>query len=215
MIPLNYYIDGQNLSDVWYKGLNLILKDGSVVLDRERGTSVYEILNLSAYIRNVGEIYPDEIRPKLLHNYKNSLLNSENSDFIYTYGERLNNWNNKCDQIESIIKRIDKSRNTRRAVAVTWIPSIDGEGSEVPCMLSVDFKLRRKLYLTAYFRSNDFYGAFPYNVVSLSVLQDYVADKLNVNSAGVTLFSSSSHIYAFDKDIVIDILWKHRYSIGK
>jgi thymidylate synthase len=215
MAPLNCYIDGQNLNEVWYKGLNLILKNGSVVLDRERNTTVYEVLNLSAYIRNVGVTYPEEIRSKLLHNYKNSLLKKENNGFIYTYGERLNNWDNKYDQIESIIKRIDKSRNTRRAVAATWIPSIDGERNEVPCMLSIDFKLRKKLYLTAYFRSNDFYGAFPYNIISLSVLQDYVANKLNVDSDGITLFSSSSHIYEFDKDAVIDILKKHRYLIGK
>lgn len=216
MIPLNFYLEGRNLSDVWYRGLKLIMEKGFSYHSRERGTFVYEVLNLVSYVRYVGEMYPEEARPKLLHEYKDSLLNDEKKGFVYTYGDRLNNWDNRgINQIESVVERLENTRDTRRAVAVTWIPDVDGKRSEVPCMIAVDFKLREKLYLTAYFRSNDFYGAFVYNVVALSNLQNYVADKLSVDSAGVTLFSTSSHIYAFDKDAVVDILKKHRYSIGK
>ena len=165
---------------------------------------------------------------RILKKYEKSLLTGENKEFVYTYGERLYNWNiyewiddipekikkhwQGYNQIESIIGRIKKSRNTRRATATTWIPDQDGRNNDVPCLVSVDFKLRiSKLYLTAYFRSNDFYGAFPYNIVALSCLQDYVADELEVDTAGFTLVSSSSHIGNYDKDSVLKILKKRGY----
>ena len=210
MLPMNFYIKGQYLKDVWYKGINLLVKEGTPYID-ERRTIVFEILNLITYIRNTHRDYPEEMNKRILREYENSLLTGENKGFVYTYGERLHNYEG-CNQIEDIIERIKKSRNTRRAIATTWHPRNDGRNSEVPCMISIDFKLRiGKLYLTAYFRSNDFYGAFPYNIAALSKLQDYVADELEVDTAGITLISSSSHIYNYDKDSVLKILKKRGY----
>lgn len=207
MLPMNFYIKGQYTKDVWYQGLNLIMKEGSPYIG-DRCVTVFEILNLTTYIRNTHRDYPVEMNKRILKKYENSLLAEGNKGFVYTYGSRLHNYEG-CDQIETVINKIKKSRNTRRAIATTWHPRWD-EQNEVPCMIVIDFKMRiNKLYMTSYFRSNDFYGAFPYNIAALSKLQDYVADELGVDTAGITLMSSSSHIYNYDKDIANEILKKH------
>lgn len=209
MLPINFYIEGRDLKDVWYKGLKLIIDKGSPLSD-ERHSVVWEVLNLTAYIKYTHGNPPEEVRSSLLKEYQNTLLNDENKGFSYTYGERLNNWNG-YNQIEGVMERIKKFRKTRRAVAVTYIPDKDGKSSEIPCLIAVDFKLREKLFLTAYFRSNDFYGAFPYNVAALSYLQDYIANEVKADTGGITIFSTSSHLYTYDVDNVKEILKKRRF----
>lgn len=203
----NYFIYGIEPKNVWKRGLHLILKKGSVV-DDERGTKTKEIIDLMTRIENPFGEYPKEIRDKMLEEYGNTLLTSENKGFSYTYGERLRNWNGLVDQVDAIIKRINNNRNTRRAIATTWIPTIDFNTEEVPCMMLVDFKLRDRLELTAVFRSHDFYGAYPYNLYALSKLLEYVSDKTNAEKGGITMLSISAHIYLNDLKNVEAILYR-------
>jgi len=201
----NYFIYGIEPKNVWKRGLNLIIKKGSVV-DDERGSRTKEILNLMTRIENPFSGYPEEIRERMLKEYGDTLLTAENKGFSYTYGERLRNWNGILDQVDAIIKRINNNRNTRRAIATTWIPSIDFNTEEVPCMMLVDFKLREKMELTAVFRSHDFYGAYPYNLYALSKLLEYVAEKTDAKGGGITIHSISAHIYLNDLKNVEAIL---------
>jgi thymidylate synthase, methanogen type len=195
---------------VWYRGLKLIMSQGAHVLD-ERGSDTKEILDLMTRIEEPRGDFPKEIlkRERMLSEYGKQFLSPENKGFSYTYGERLRNWHLKLqgqgiDQIQVIIERIRNNKNTRRATATTWIPTIDAKAEEVPCMILVDFKLRKKLELTALFRSHDFYGAYPYNIYALSKLQEYVEEqirmpeKIPAKSGGITVLSISAHIYAGD-----------------
>jgi thymidylate synthase len=151
--------------------------------------------------------FPEEIlkRERMLSEYGKQFLSPENKGFSYTYGERLRNYQGQgIDQINAIIERIRNNKNTRRATATTWIPTIDSKEEEIPCMILVDFKLRKKLELTALFRSHDFYGAYPYNIYALSKLQEYVEEqirmpeKIPAKLGGITVLSISAHIYAGD-----------------
>ena len=206
----NFFIQGRTPKDVWYRGLKLIMSQGAHVLD-ERGSDTKEILDLMTRIEEPRGDFPKEIlkRERMLSEYGKQFLSPENKGFSYTYGERLRNWHLKLqgqgiDQIQVIIERIRKNKNTRRATATTWIPTIDAKAEEVPCMILVDFKLRKKLELTALFRSHDFYGAYPYNIYALSKLQEYVEEqirmpeKIPAKLGGITVLSISAHIYAGD-----------------
>ncbi|VUT25545.1 MAG: Putative thymidylate synthase [Candidatus Methanolliviera sp. GoM_oil] len=201
----NFFIQGRTTKDVWYRGLKLIMSQGAHVLD-ERGSDTKEILNLMTRIEEPRGDFPKEIlkRERMLLEYGAQFLSPENKGFSYTYGERLRNWHfskktdEGIDQIQVIIERIRNNKNTRRATATTWIPTIDTEREEVPCMILVDFKLREKLELTAVFRSHDFYGAYPYNIYALSKLQEYVAEEIPAVSGGITVLSISAHIYMGD-----------------
>jgi thymidylate synthase len=196
----NFFIQGRTPKDVWYRGLKLIMSRGVHVLD-ERGSDTKEILNLMTRIEEPRGDLPEEIlkRERMLSEYGKQFLSPENKGFSYTYGERLRNYQGQgIDQINAIIERIRNNKNTRRATATTWIPTIDTKEEEIPCMILVDFKLRKKLELTALFRSHDFYGAYPYNIYALSKLQEYVAKKIPAVSGGITVLSISAHIYAGD-----------------
>jgi len=225
----NFFIQGRTPKDVWYRGLKLIMSQGAHVLD-ERGSDTKEILDLMTRIEEPRGDFPKEIlkRERMLSEYGKQFLSPENKGFSYTYGERLRNWHSKMehfvcdkslicphfsnskktnqgiDQIQVIIERIRNNKNTRRATATTWIPPIDAKAEEVPCMILVDFKLRKKLELTALFRSHDFYGAYPYNIYALSKLQEYVEEqirmpeKIPAKLGGITVLSISAHIYEGD-----------------
>lgn len=204
-------IRASTISDGWYRGLDLIWHHGETLRD-ERGSETRELLNLVIVI---GNPYKDQIpehsswNVERLDKYAKQLITDENAqNFEYTYGQRLRDWGVEgIDQIKYVIDKLKKNPNSRRATCVTWIPSKDTVSQEIPCMILLDFKLRRgRLNLTVVFRSHDFYGAAPSNWYGLSKLMEYVADKIGAKPGKLTSVSISAHIYAHDWDNVSVIL---------
>ena len=197
-------------SDAWYRGLNMIWNHGHEVTD-ERGSRIREYLNLMVVIQDP---YTDRIPADIswneerLEEYAKQLITGENvQDFEYTYGQRLRNWNEEIDQIAYVIDKLKSNPTSRRATAVTWIPTIDTVVDEVPCMIIDDFKIRGgKVNLTTLFRSHDFAGAYPANLYGLSRLLEYVAGEVGVAPGMITTISASAHIYEHDWDMVEGIL---------
>jgi len=209
-LQIGRVIRANSISDAWYRGLNLIWNHGHEVTD-ERGSRIREYLNLMIVIQDP---YIDRIPKDIswneerLEEYAKQLISGENvQDFEYTYGQRLRNWNEEIDQIAYVIDKLKQNPTTRRATAVTWVPTIDTVVDEVPCMIIDDFKIRGgKVNLTTLFRSHDFAGAYPANLYGLSRLLEYVADEVGVSPGMITTISASAHIYEHDWDMVEDIL---------
>lgn len=112
------------------------------------------------------------------------------------------------NQINQIIKLLKKNPNTRRAVAVTWIPSVDLFKEDVPCMDWLVFMplLDDVLGLSAGFRSHDFYGAVVPNWYGLARLLQSVAKAAGKRMGPVTTFSANAHFNMNVEDIVMEIL---------
>lgn len=209
-LQIGRVIRANTISDAWYRGLNLIWNHGHEVTD-ERGSRIREYLNLMIVIQDP---YIDRIPKDIswneerLEEYAKQLISGENvQDFEYTYGQRLRNWNEEIDQIAYVIDKLKQNPTTRRATAVTWVPTIDTVVDEVPCMIIDDFKIRGgKVNLTTLFRSHDFAGAYPANLYGLSRLLEYVAGEVGVSPGMITTISASAHIYEHDWDMVEDIL---------
>jgi thymidylate synthase len=209
-LQIGRVIRANSISDAWYRGLNLIWNHGHEVTD-ERSSRIREYLNLMIVIQNP---YIDRIPKDIswneerLEEYAKQLITGENvQDFEYTYGQRLRNWNEEIDQIAYVIDKLKQNPTTRRATAVTWVPTIDTVVDEVPCMIIDDFKIRGgKVNLTTLFRSHDFAGAYPANLYGLSRLLEYVAGEVGVSPGMITTISASAHIYEHDWDMVEDIL---------
>jgi thymidylate synthase len=209
-LQIGRVIRANSISDAWYRGLNLIWNHGHEVTD-ERGSRIREYLNLMIVIQNP---YIDRIPKDIswneerLEEYAKQLISGENvQDFEYTYGQRLRNWNEEIDQIAYVIDKLKQNPTTRRATAVTWVPTIDTVVDEVPCMIIDDFKIRGgKVNLTTLFRSHDFAGAYPANLYGLSRLLEYVAGEVGISPGMITTISASAHIYEHDWDMVEDIL---------
>ena len=133
--------------------------------------------------------------------YKEQLLNPVNEwGFAYSYGERLRNYPNwpgeKIDQLIELIYKLKTEQNSRRCIAITWIPGIDSGENEVPCLQLVDFLYREgKLHLSAVFRSHDVEKAWVPNFYGLWHVLEFVAKGAGMDMGDVTIHSIAAHYY--------------------
>jgi thymidylate synthase len=187
----------------WESLVKRIMKDGVEITD-ERGSVTKEILNTMVNIKNP----MDSESPKgyfwtgeKLDKYSEQFLSSDKQGFIYTYGNRLRAHFDGIDQIQEAIGRLNNFKESRRAISITWDPTVDTKNDEVPCMMLVDFKIRDgKLHTTGLWRSHDIYGAWFPNAVGLSNLARYVAGEVGSEIGMLTIHSISAHIYEVNFD---------------
>ena len=98
----------------------------------------------------------------------------------------------------SIIKRLSLSPKSRRAIAITWVPEMDVNSNEPPCLQLIQCFIRdQQLHMTCYFRSNDMLSAWGANTYGLAHLMKYVCDQIDqpITIGTLTTISSSAHIY--------------------
>ncbi len=187
----------------WESLVKRIMKDGVEITD-ERGSITKEILNTMVNIKDPmnsespkGYFWTGE----KLDKYSEQFLSNDKQGFIYTYGNRLRAHFDGIDQIQEAIERLNNFRESRRAISVTWDPTVDTKNNEVPCMMLVDFKIRDgKLHTTGLWRSHDIYGAWFPNAVGLSNLAKYVAGEVGSEIGMLTIHSISAHIYEVNFD---------------
>jgi len=114
------------------------------------------------------------------------------------------------DQIKAIITILRSDPDSRRAVLTMWDPLSDlghGFSKDLPCNTHVYFKLRtadrqptfttrKQLDMTVCNRSNDMvWGAYGANAVHMSMLQEYIANKLEADVGLYHQVSDSFHVY--------------------
>lgn len=126
------------------------------------------------------------------------------------YGYR---WRQKFyfDQIGYVIDHLRACPDSRRAVIQMWEPKHDVLGVEyptgtvgglnskdIPCNTTMYFKFdpHGSLRMTVCNRSNDaIWGAYGANAVHMSILQEYIANKLDAEVGDYTQMSDSLHVY--------------------
>ena len=106
------------------------------------------------------------------------------------------------DQIDVIVKMLKYNPDDRRAVLQMWdaVHDLAKNGKDVPCNTNIYFKIRdNKLNMTVCNRSNDMlWGAYGANVVHMSVLQELIAHKLEIDVGVYRQVSDSFHVYLND-----------------
>ena len=141
-----------------------------------------------------------EYAKNLIYGYKDSVV------FEYDYHERLRKWGSKkislydtdvsIDQIKYIINKLQSQKNSRRALAVTWIPCYDEEKDDVPCLQFIQCLVRNgKLDMYVVFRSEDILSAYGQNIYGLTEMQKYIADAIEVPVGDYHHYIISAHIY--------------------
>ena len=129
------------------------------------------------------------------------------------YGKRWRDYFLK-DQIDVIVKMLKYNPDDRRAVLQMWDPIMDlaKNGKDVPCNTNIYFKVRdNKLNMTVCNRSNDMlWGAYGANVVHMSVLQELIAHRLELDVGIYRQVSDSFHVYLNNvwdkvKDLSLDV----------
>jgi hypothetical protein len=132
--------------------------------------------------------------------FAGNLVNySDNGQTFHgAYGYRLRH-SEYGDQIERAIQLLDGDPDSRRVVLSLW----DGErdlgkqSRDLPCNTHLYIKIREgQLVMTVCNRSNDIvWGLYGANVVQWSMLQEYLAARLNLPMGPLTTMSDSFHAY--------------------
>ncbi|MEO0949312.1 MAG: thymidylate synthase, partial [Cyanobacteria bacterium J06641_5] len=126
----------------------------------------------------------------------------------YTYGQRLRSWFGR-DQIQQAIAKLSTDLDSARAVMSLWDVA-DYDSNNPPCLNHLwvrvtepadNSKAPKALSLTATFRSNDMFSAWPANAMGLRALQQHLCEEIARRSGqeialGPLMTSSqSAHIY--------------------
>jgi len=184
-----YYINEKNLYDLWLKSIKLILEEGKIIQDDKENIS--EILNLYLQTDNL------ELASSHFEIWNNSpYINIADSQDMFDYKERVLNFNN-TNQIEKITQKLQKAWYTKSATVVTVFPEYDLY--KIPCLISIDFKVRNNLLnTTAFFRSQDVWKKQLNNFKLLISLIQLICNSIKVEPGYLSLLIASAHLYNSD-----------------
>jgi len=144
--------------------------------------------------------------PEELEAYRQEVVNGIHDHWVdpaqgkwtYTYHERLCAYGpvenlrdpdtlkpfKAFDQIQYIIDALAKCHHTRRAQAVTWMPTADPQTDDPPCLQRIWCRLLEEpagqlvLNMNTHWRSRDLYKAWFMNVYALTDMQKIIAEKI-------------------------------------
>jgi thymidylate synthase len=91
----------------------------------------------------------------------------------------------RVNQIQYIIDSLAETAYTRRAQAITWMPTADVKTEDPPCLQRIWCRLIQTpdgnftLNMNTHWRSRDLYKAWFMNVYALTDLQKVIADKIS------------------------------------
>lgn len=146
----------------------------------------------------------------------------DGSTLAGAYGHR---WRNHfmLDQITWAVNRLKADPNDRRVIISMFDPWEDSEaikkgGKDIPCNLMVLPAIRDgALDITVYNRSNDMiWGAYGANAVHFSVLQEYLAYRLDLEVGQYWQVSNNFHMYLETAHKVQPFManYKNPYELG-
>jgi len=147
---------------------------------------------------------------KCNHNLKDK--NHTNKCHLDVYWE--DGWrgfvNEGIDQIETVIDKLCKQPFTRQAQMITWMPNLDLDIYDPPCLQSVWYRMAEEngeyyLNCNIRFRSNDAWGAYFMNSFGFTMFnREIIADEIEkrtgkkVHLARMNWQADSWHIYGKD-----------------
>ena len=223
-------IEGKTIAETWIKILQRIKTTGTIRPTGYDG-KWQELIDLMAIVTDEPEdfYFPEPnylpIDREYLKNYIPQIL--DDADYKegvkYTYGQRLRSWFGQ-DQIEQVINKLVKEIDSASAVMSLWDSGTGGvnesnlyqtirrygrDGGDSdhnhggsPCLNHIWVRVvDNELSLTATFRSNDMFSAWPANVMGLRALQHHIRDEIasqsdyDLTMGPLITISQSAHIY--------------------
>ena len=101
------------------------------------------------------------------------------------------------DQLEHVVNRLSHDPSSRRAVVQIFRPEdVAHNRRDVPCFLSVQFLVRDgALRAVGSMRSQSAFAVLPHDLFLLTMLQEVVATRLDLDIGPYTHWAASMHIY--------------------
>lgn len=199
---LGFVVRQQSIVQAWEEILWTIMTFGEIS-PTDYGLEQREILGLLSIIQKP-EPHPGNLPDWApfctadIQAYVEAFLSGRKVDEVpYSYGDRLSSYWGE-NQVDNILRELERSKHSRRAVSALWDPRTDFILSEPPCITVIQVAVRQgQLYLMAYIRSNDMFRAYPPNAFALAALQMRLASALkDVQVGTLSILSFSAHIYS-------------------
>jgi thymidylate synthase len=166
----------------------------------------------------------EKYRLEVLDGVHDHWIRPEDGKWSYTYHDRITNFSvvddlssskikspfKPVDQLQYLIDKLSQSRYSRRAQAITWMPTADPPTNEPPCLQRLWCRILNNnddkpvLNMNTHWRSRDAYKAAFMNIYALTELQKMVSEKISEKcgeEVGVGRYvdiSDSYHIYGQD-----------------
>lgn len=197
---------------------NRILAMGTVV-DSARGKTI-EALNCGLALRDardrvVTERWRKTNIPFAISEFLSIVLGKGDlkiyKNFIPTYGEYSSDGkvvdgsygprliHDSVSQIEKVIEILSSDPNSRRAVMTIYNENdllFDAGGLNTPCTLTLQFLIRdEQLVMITNMRSNDLIYGLTNDLIVFTMLQEYIARRLKVDTGTYYHNAGSMHIY--------------------
>ncbi|MBR8827687.1 MAG: thymidylate synthase [Gomphosphaeria aponina SAG 52.96 = DSM 107014] len=200
-------IEGKTIAETWVKILHRIKTTGTIRPTGYDG-KWQELINLMAIVREEPpEFYFPEpnylpVNRSFIEEYIDQILADapDREGVKYTYGQRLRSWF-KRDQIEQVISKLIGEIDAASGVMSLWDVQ-DHEKGGSPCLNHIWVRVvEGELSLTATFRSNDMFAAWPANAMGLRALQQHIRDEIasrsnyDLSMGPLITISQSAHIY--------------------
>lgn len=222
-------VEANTIAEAWVKLLQRIRTNG-VIRPTGYDGSWQELIDLVVVVKNEPEDYyiPDFLpcdRESVDNYFPQMCQDKEYKEGVkYTYGQRIFSWFGK-DQFQQVRDKLIKEIDSASGVICLWD---SGSGSNKflsepfstiarygrshgdsdhdhggsPCLNHIWFRvIESRLIVSALFRSNDMYNAWPYNAFGLRELQSNMLDSLNcclenkLRLGELITISQSAHIY--------------------
>lgn len=183
---------------LWKEAASEVYTNGCDIKDGEK--NLKELLNV--YItceqptKNDGiiETYADKsMIDWMLDNF---LEQAPVLDWGYSYGKRFFN-NHGINQVENIINKLKKNPDSKSATIN--LMDVEEDQKHVPCICTIDFKMRNgTLNATAFFRSQDAGKKLYADIISIGKIMEMIADEIGSEVGQLNILIASLHIYEED-----------------
>lgn len=201
-------IEGKTIAETWVKIIHRIKTTGTIRPTGYDG-QWQELIDLMAVVTDEPEgfYFPEPnylpVNPSLIEEYIKQILDNSQlrEEIKYTYGQRLRSGFG-CDQIQQVIQKLIADIDSARAVMSLWDVKQDHQANSPPCLNHIWVRVvDRELSLSATFRSNDMFSAWPANAIGLRALQRYIKEEIvkgsdyDLKLGPLITISQSAHIY--------------------
>lgn len=220
---LGFRLEGDLVAHVWLKILRTIGRYGKIKTSRYgNDKALKEVINLVAIVRSEDPeslYYPDYLpmgREELEQYYPQVLTARNIAGTSYTYGDRLRNYDG-FDQISNLVDLIRERPDSKRMFATTWkvhVDSLETKTGDAPCLTQMNATVRDgRVLLTAHFRSQDMFSAWPMNMFAVRKLHKFICDQSSLELGPTMMITHSAHIYAWDWELAWEIVSQNEKEI--
>lgn len=201
-------IEGKTIAETWVKIIHIIKNTGTIRPTGYDG-KWQELIDLVAIVTDEPEdfYFPEPnylpCDRAFIQEYISQILDDtpHREGVKYTYGQRLRSWFGR-DQIEQVIQKLIVDIDSARAVMSLWDVQDHEANNSPPCLNHIWVRVvDNELSITATFRSNDMFSAWPANALGLRALQRHIRDaialssKYDLSMGPLITISQSAHIY--------------------